>query len=86
MYKPSKWTKSTLMFLHKDEVLDQIENLVKENFRPAVTEYVTEAFGFDKTLSIEILGDRLSKIDFHPELNVHVGSLLFFLSTEVPEF
>ncbi len=85
MYKPSKWKKSTLLFLHKDEVLTQLENLVDPKYIPAVAEYVTEAYGFDRTVSIEILIDRLSAIDFHPELNVHVGSLLFFLSTEVPE-
>lgn len=77
--------KSNINSIDKAELVSNINLFVKEDRAVATVEILESAFGNDSRLPFETLTERLQKMDFDSSLNVSVGTVLFFLGTELPE-
>lgn len=74
---------STLESVKKDELLANLNLFVDPGFEEPVADILTRAFQSDDSLDVGELAVRCSALDFPGSLNVQVGTVLFFLSTEL---
>ena len=79
-------TNSTIDSLDKTDLLGNLHLFLSDEIeRELVAPILESAFGVDSKLSFDSLVDRLWAIPFDSSLNAKVGTVLFFLSTELPE-
>ena len=77
--------KSNINSIDKSELVANISLFVKSDRSDATVQILESAYGNDSRLPFDSLVERLQKMDFDSSMNVSVGTVLFFLSTELQE-
>lgn len=79
------WDKSTVESLHRNELDKVVSLLITPEYIDTVSSYLKTAFGENDVLSLNTLGERLSKFPLSEKECGEIGFMLFILSTELPE-
>jgi hypothetical protein len=79
-------TNSKIDSISKNDLLSNFDLFLKSDEPKAqVSQIFADAYGSDSVLSFESLVTRIQATQYDDSFNVYVGTVLFFLGTELPE-